>query len=308
MKRIPLQLIKDYGIVGLSYIAILLFLRPAFFGEYKVTESLLLVALVHLVVLLLVFAIGECVATFLFRRPFSYGDELTTRLQHFSLCGVVCIPVMMVLLTQANVIMMHGIEHMDYAWHDKDGKFTLEWLLMVRSSCAAASFIMAIAMTALSELRQMRYALQELLLINQMLETEQKCLRSRLPNDNATDKIIIHGDSRDSLVVNPQDIVYIESVANYLNIVYFNDAVICSKRLRSSLRDVMEVLEEFPFMVRTHRAFLVNIHFITQVSGNSAGMKASLFSCDKVIPVSRSNISEFKERFSGKTTLAHLKC
>lgn len=56
------------------------------------------------------------------------------------------------------------------------------------------------------------------------------------------------------------------------------------------------------------RGFLVNIHFITQVSGNSAGMKASLFSCDKVIPVSRSNISEFKERFSGKTTLAHLKC
>lgn len=296
MKNIPFQLIKDYGIVCLLYVCALLFLRPAFFGEYKITDSLLVVAIVHLVVLFFVQCIGEIIVTFLFRSPFSYGDTFGTRLQHFCICGFVCIPTLMVLLTQANVIMMHGIEHAGYAWHDQDGNFTLEWMLMSRSSCVVASFIIAIAMTALSELRQMRYALQELFQINEMLETEQKVLRSRLPKDNVTDKIIIHGDNRDSLVVNPLDIVYVESVANYLNIVYLNDAELCNKRLRSSLRDVEETLEAFPFMVRTHRAFLVNIHFITQVTGNSAGMKISLFSCDKVLPVSRSNISEFKER------------
>ena len=155
-------------------------------------------------------------------------------------------------------------------------------------------------MTALSELRQMRYVLQELLQINQMLETEQSEVQLRLSKDNVTDKITLHGDNRNSLAVNPQDIVYVESIANYLNIVYFNDADLCNKRLRSSLRDIEEALEAFPFMVRTHRAFLVNIHFITEVSGNSAGMKASLFSCDKVIPVSRTNIGEFKKIISEK--------
>ena len=301
MKKIPLQLIKDYGIMCVLYIAILLFLRPAFFGEYKITESLVLVAVVHTLVLLLVFAIGESIVTFVFKSPFSYSDAFVTRLQHFVLCGAVSIPVMMILLTQANSIMMHGIEHADYAWLDDDGHFTLEWCMMSRSSCAVASFVIAIAMTALSEVHQMRYALQELLQINQLLEMEQKALRSRLPKDNVTDKIILHGDSRDSLIVNPQDIVYVESIANYLNIVYFNDADLCNKRLRSSLRDVEEALEAFPFMVRTHRAFLVNIHFITQVTGNSAGMKVSLFSCDKVIPVSRSNIYDFKRKISGKS-------
>lgn len=300
MNRIPLQLIKDYAIVCLSYICVLLFLRPAFFGEYKITESLMVVAVVHLVVLLLVVGIAESIVTFLFKTPFSYGDALITRLQHFALCGAVGVPVLMVLLTQANVIMMHGIEHADYAWHDKDGNFTLEWTLMSRSSCAVASFVIVMTMTALSELRQMRYVLLELFQINQMLETEQKILRSRLPKDNIIDKIILHGDNRDSLVVNPQDIVYVESIANYLNIVYFNDSDLCNKRLRSSLRDVEEALEAFPFMVRTHRAFLVNIHFITQVTGNSAGMKISLFSCGKVLPVSRSNIGEFKKRISEK--------
>lgn len=301
MNKIPLQLIKDYGIVCLSYICALLILRPAFFGEYNITESLMVVAVVHLIVLLLVVGIGESIATFLCKTPFSYSDPLVTRLQHFAFCGVIDIPIMMVLLTQANVIMMHGIEHAAYAWHDEKGNFTLEWLMISRSACAVASFVIAIAMTALSELRQMRYALQELLQINQLLELEQKHIRSRLPKDNVTDKIVLHGDSRDSLVVNPLDIVYVESIANYLNIVYFNDTDLCNKRLRSSLRDVMEALEEFPFMVRTHRAFLVNIHFITEVSGNSAGMKASLFSCDKVIPVSRSNIGEFKTKISEKT-------
>lgn len=260
----------------------------------------MVVAVVHLAVLLLVVGIAESVVTHLFKTPFSYSDALLTRLQHFALCGAVGVPVLMVLLTQSNVIMMHGIEHADYAWHNKDGNFTLEWMLMSRSSCAVAAFTMTMAMTALSELRQMRYVLQELLQINHMLEIEQSALRSRLSKDNVTDKIILHGDNRDSLVVTPLDIVYVESIANYLNIVYFNDADLCNKRLRSSLRDIEEALEEFPFMVRTHRAFLVNIHFITEISGNSAGMKASLFSCDKVIPVSRSNIGEFKKIISEK--------
>lgn len=300
MKRIPYQLIKDYGIVCLFYICALIFLRPSFFGEYKIDESLIVVAIVHLGVLLIVQCISECIITFLFRSPFSYGDALMTRLHHFSLCGFVGIPVLMALVTQANAIMMHGIEHAEYAWHDAEGHFTWEWMLLSRSSCAVASFVIAIAMTALSEVRQMRYVLNELFQINQMLDAEQKSLRSRLPEDNVTDEIILHGDNRDALVVNPQDIVYVESVANYLNIVYFNDDDLRNKRLRSSLRDIEEALEAFPFMVRTHRAFLVNIHFITQVSGNSTGMKVSLFGCDKVIPVSRSNIGDFKKIIAEK--------
>ena len=70
--------------------------------------------------------------------------------------------------------MMHGMEHIDFAWHDGNGNFTLEWILMSRSSCVVASFIMAVAMIAISEARQMRYVLHELLQINRMLEENQK--------------------------------------------------------------------------------------------------------------------------------------
>lgn len=294
MKQIPSQLIKDYGIVGLSYIAILLFLRPAFFGEYKITDSLIVVTLVHTFVLLLVYAISETATTFILRRPFSYSDSLETRLQHFVFCGGICIPVLMMLLTIANVIMMHGIENIGYAWLDQNGNFTLDWLMMSRSSCVVASFIMAIAMTALSEVRQMRYVLHELLQINQMLEEKNSISASS--EEEEKEMVTLRGDTRESLTIDPNDVLYIESIANYISIVYFKDSELCQKRLRSSLKNIENALENHTYIVHIHRAFLVNIRFITQVTGNSAGYKVELFGCDKILPVSKSNVQLFKER------------
>jgi len=153
--------------------------------------------------------------------------------------------------------------------------------------------------------RFLRAEIEELRMLNSLLEAEQNNLRSHLQKDNTADKIILHGDGKESLIVNPLDIMYVESVGNYLSIVYFNESFsesdksvteLCTKRLRSSLRDVEEALEAFPFLVHIHRAFLVNINFITQVSGNSAGYKVSMFSTDKVLPVSKANVAMFRDK------------
>lgn len=144
--------------------------------------------------------------------------------------------------------------------------------------------------------RFLKMEIEELQTLNALLESEQEILRSRLSKDNVTDKIIIHGDSRESFILNPLDIMYVESIGNYLSVVYFNESELCQKRLRSSLKDVEETLEAFPFMVHTHRAFLVNINFITQVSGNSAGYKINLFSTDRVLPVSKANVALFRDK------------
>lgn len=300
MKKIPLQLIKDYMIAGCTLVGVLLVLHPIFLTPENRAVPLLVFKIVHAILFLLTLIVSEIIVTYAFRKPFSYSDSITNKLWHFIYCAVVGVPLFNAFLNQSNTIMMFDFQRFHYAWLDTDGTFTLKWYFKTFDLCFITAIIMVIAMLVLSRIRCIQNSLRELEAINELLETEQRVLCSRLPKDNVTDKIIIHGDSRDFLVVNPLDIIYIESVANYLNIVYFNDADLCNKRLRSSLRDVMEALEEFPFMVRTHRAFLVNIHFITQVTGNSAGMKASLFSCDKVIPVSRSNIEEFKKRISEK--------
>lgn len=298
MNRFRRQLIKDYCTVAISYIVLLISLHPIYYGEYRLTESLAVVTIAHTLLLFVVLGIGEIATSCIFKIRFSYDDDLLDRSKHFLLCAAVCIPVMMCLLTQVNVILMHGIEHADYAWIDTDGSFSLKWVAQCCSSCVVAVIFMTLGMIILSEIHRMRYSMKELKSINAMLEAEQEDLRSRIPKEENPEKVILHGESREMLEVNPNDILYVESISNYLNIVYFNGSDLCQKRLRGSLKEVEEILAVFPFMAHIHRAFLVNINYITQISGNAAGIKLQLFSIDKELPVSKSNISAFREKIN----------
>ncbi len=252
--------------------------------------------IVHSSFFLLTLVLSEIIVTYIFQNSFTYSAGFWGRLKHFALCAVIGVPIFNIFLNQSNTIMMWDFSRYYYAWIDIDGTFTLKWYMKTINLCAMLSVILIIAMMAITRVRNIEHTLLELASINRMLETEQTKLRSRLPKDNVTDKIVIHGDSHESLTVNPLDVIYVESVGNYLNIVYLNDSELCQKRLRSSLKEVEETLEAYPFLVHTHRAFLVNINFITQVSGNSAGYKISMFSTDRVLPVSKANVPLFREK------------
>jgi len=239
----------------------------------------------------------ELLVTYVLRRPFSYADEFNVRFHHFLLCSLVTVPLYTAMLNQYLVIKKFGWEHWDYAWIDFDGLFSLKWFLNRLLPCFVSSVIMIlIAMPIISQIRVVLTSLRELKEINQLLEAEQTKQRNNHAESNVIDKITLHGDSRETLIVTPYDIMYVESVGNYLSIAYFNDSELCQKRLRSSLKEIEEKFDAYPFIIRTHRAFLVNINFITQVSGNSAGYKISLFSTDKVLPVSKANVATFRDK------------
>jgi len=297
--KIPKQLILDYAFVSIAYVSLIIALHPVYFGKFEVTGELLLLLAQETIMAFCVTMIVEGIVSYLLNTPFSYSDEMNVRFRHFLLCAIFAIPLSTAFLNQFFVLRKFGWEHWEYAWIDYDGVFTLKWFINTLLPCfVAVVFIFLVAMTIISQIRVMLNSLRELKEINQLLEQEQEMLHSKLTKDNVTDKIIIHGDSRESLIVNPLDIMYVESVGNYLNIVYFNDSELCQKRLRSSLKDIEETLEAFPFMVHTHRAFLVNINFITQVSGNAAGYKINLFSIEQTLPVSKANVARFKEKIT----------
>lgn len=296
MKRIPNQLIKDYLIVGCAWMCISFLMHPMLLTPDQRAVHLPVFKIVHGSFFLLTLVLSEIIVTYIFQNSFTYSAGFWGRLKHFALCAVIGVPIFNIFLNQSNTIMMWDFSRYYYAWFDIDGTFTLKWYMKTINLCAILSVILIIAMMAITSVRNIEHTLLELASINRMLETEQTKLRSRLPKDNVTDKIVIHGDSHESLTVNPLDVIYVESVGNYLNIVYLNDSELCQKRLRSSLKEVEETLEAYPFLVHTHRAFLVNINFITQVSGNSAGYKISMFSTDRVLPVSKANVPLFREK------------
>ena len=89
-------------------------------------------------------------------------------------------------------------------------------------------------------------------------------------------------------------IKYIEALQNYVKIAYLNDLgdlKIQTERL--TLKEVLSKTEGSP-ITKCRRSFLVNRDSIISVSGNAQGLLLSLSDCDKMVPVSRSFVGQFR--------------
>ena len=65
--------------------------------------------------------------------------------------------------------------------------------------------------------------------------------------------------------------------------------------IRNSISDIEQQLSNIPYIVRTHRAFIVNARQVCSKKGNSLGYRLKLSCTDDEIPVSRKNIRAFDE-------------
>jgi len=114
-----------------------------------------------------------------------------------------------------------------------------------------------------------------------------------------TSKSIIEIQSalKEKLQISIEDLIYIASNGNYVDFYLFEKDKIIRKTLRNSLNDIEKQLIDFPFCIRTHRAFMVNMHFISDKKGNAQGYRLRLKNTDEEIPVSRKKLSEFNTAF-----------
>ena len=94
--------------------------------------------------------------------------------------------------------------------------------------------------------------------------------------------------------LNPNDLLYIQSQRNYIQFFYQNNESIKNKLIRSPMKDVEKSIENFDFLQRCHRSYIVNINYIEKVEGDSLGLLLHLKNCDIKIPVSRSCVKDLK--------------
>ena len=106
--------------------------------------------------------------------------------------------------------------------------------------------------------------------------------------------IVIKGETKESLEICPDRIVYIESSGNYVNI-YYKNCVVERKTIRIAIKKIEKQLSGYSFFVRCHRTFIVNINYVVKFSRNSLGYRISLEGCEDYIPVSRTYLSNVKE-------------
>lgn len=126
--------------------------------------------------------------------------------------------------------------------------------------------------------------------INQMLSERVKSLST-----NNEEFITLKGSIRESISLKTENIIYIESEGNYVNIYNKQDDKITRRLLRSTIKQMEESLQNYPMFIRCHRAFIVNKNYISNTKGNAQGYQLTLYDISQEIPVSRTYLKSIKD-------------
>ncbi len=109
---------------------------------------------------------------------------------------------------------------------------------------------------------------------------------------------LVADNQKDKFEIDLSDLLYIESAGNYIEVSYTEGGQMKKTFLRCALKRAESQLKKYPSMVRCHRAFLINSDKITQVKGNSQGLRLVLSNAEMEIPVSRSLSKNIKDKIS----------
>ena len=132
-------------------------------------------------------------------------------------------------------------------------------------------------------------------------------------------QITLEGNTNEHVSLDISDLLYIEAVGNYVKIVskreksepdlisereqsrptvkvcQLQDNDVQTNMLRATMKQMEDTLQAYPMIVRCHRAFMVNLGQVEQISTNSRTMQLLMRHSHDAIPVSRSNVNKLKE-------------
>ncbi len=102
---------------------------------------------------------------------------------------------------------------------------------------------------------------------------------------------------KDNLSVDANDLLFIRSANNYIEVFWEEGKETRSQMVRCTLRCAEEASQQYPFIFKCHRAFIVNIHKVRRLEGNSQGYVLYVGNQQRPVSVSRKYISSFKALF-----------
>jgi hypothetical protein len=112
--------------------------------------------------------------------------------------------------------------------------------------------------------------------------------------NNETSQLEFEIDKFNKVTISADKLIYIEALGNYINIAYHINE---NKKItvRETISNIEKKISNSKIIYKPHRSYLVNLHFIENITGDSQGLKIHLKGFEKVIPVSRNKIKEFKK-------------
>jgi hypothetical protein len=142
--------------------------------------------------------------------------------------------------------------------------------------------------------------LEETILLNEELRKIQEPEHSlpievKTPNEkHRRQELTLTGTTNESVTLQVSHLLYIEAVGNYMKVNYLHNEQVRTDMLRATMKLMEELLQDYPMIVRCHRAFLVNLSQVEQIVSHSGSTQLLIKHCHESIPVSRSNMAQVK--------------
>jgi hypothetical protein len=105
-------------------------------------------------------------------------------------------------------------------------------------------------------------------------------------------------NGKEQLNLLPNQLIYIESMGNYVEVHWLNMMFPQKTVLRNTLKDLEAALQQHPQFLRCHRAFIINLKAVSRTEGNARGYQLTISGSEREIPVSRSYLDAFDTRMS----------
>ena len=146
----------------------------------------------------------------------------------------------------------------------------------------------------LEETRQLNELLKKLQISNAGVpqQTEDDTPSSDKDQDS---QVTLEGTTNEHVTLEISNLLYIEAVGNYVKVCQLQGNEVHANMLRATMKQMEDALQAYPMIVRCHRAFMVNLGQVEQISSNSRAMQLVMQHSHDAIPVSRSNVNKLKE-------------
>ena len=227
----------------------------------------------------------DAVMKYLVRKPVSMDDSrrdvnyFIRRNLYFQIINTLLVTLMICLYR--HFVMSGRIPANHLSWSN-----FLETLLII----AFCSFAIGLYWRFKFRSRYLAEELAETKLLNEQLKAIPPSPVSSAPAD-----LTLSGTTNETVTLQVPDLLYIEAIGNYVKVYHLRNGEVRADMLRATSKQMEEELRDYPMIVRSHRAFLVNLGQVEQIVSKSGSMQLVLRHCPEVIPVSRSKISLIKE-------------
>ncbi len=129
------------------------------------------------------------------------------------------------------------------------------------------------------------------------LQTANELNRKLRESKESHEKLVVFESEyqKEKLSIKARLVVLIRSADNYVEVFWKDEGLVKRQLIRNSLKNIEGLLEDYAFLYRCHRSYLININYIDRVEGQSQGYRLYFEGLDFTVPISKTAVDKLEE-------------